>query len=134
MKNNYYGFFVSFGNLVCLDVNKKYELESLINGPVSWHGKDGRTSVEAGGVQFTFSNPEYGGNGTTVAGGQFPAFRFLSTASVSTNSRYQYPDFVSFCEIGHSISYWLLQPNCTKPCKRNESVINHFCESLKTLK
>ena len=86
VKSNYYGFFVSFGILVCLDVNKKYELESLINGPVSWHGKDGRTSVEAGGVQFTFSNPEYGGNGTTVAGGQFPAFRFLSTASISTNS------------------------------------------------
>ena len=86
MKNNYYGFFVSFGNLVCLDVNKKYELESLINGPVSWHGKDGRTSVEAGGVQFTFSSLEYGSNGTTVAGGQFPAFRFLSTAYVSTNS------------------------------------------------
>ena len=29
--NNYYGFFVSFGNLVCLDANKQYTLESLIN-------------------------------------------------------------------------------------------------------
>ena len=86
VNNNYYGFFVSFGNMVCLDANKKYELESLINGPLSWHGKDGRTSVEAGGVQFTFSSPEYGSNGTSVAGGQFPAFRFLSTAYVSTNS------------------------------------------------
>ena len=77
VKNNYYGFFVSFGNLVCLDVNKKYELESLINGPVSWHGKDGRTSVEAGGVQFTFSDPKDTGNDTKVAIGQFPAFIFI---------------------------------------------------------
>ena len=75
--NNYYGFFVSFGNLVCLDTNKQYTLESLINGPESWYGTDGRTSVEAGGVQFTFSDPTGTGNGTTVAGGQFPAFIFI---------------------------------------------------------
>ena len=74
---NYYGFFVSFGNLVSLDANKQYTLESLINGPKSWHGKDGRTSVEAGGVQFTFSDPTGTGNGTTVARGQFPAFIFI---------------------------------------------------------
>ena len=75
--NNYYGFFVSFGNLVSLDANKQYTLESLINGPESWYGTDGRTSVEAGGVQFTFSDPTGTGNGTTVAGGQFPAFIFI---------------------------------------------------------
>ena len=33
------------------------KLESLIKGPVSWYGKHGRTSVEAEGVQFTFSDP-----------------------------------------------------------------------------
>ena len=75
--NNYYGFFVSFGNLVSLDANKQYTLESLINGPESWYGTDGRTSVEAGGVQFTFSDPTGIGNGTTVARGQFPAFIFI---------------------------------------------------------
>ena len=77
VNNNYYGFFVSFGNLVCLEANKQYTLESLINGPESWYGTDGQTSVEAGGVQFTFSDPTGTGNGTTVAGGQFPAFIFI---------------------------------------------------------
>ena len=47
VNNNYYGFFVSFGNLVCLEANKQYTLESLINGPESWYGTDGQTSVEA---------------------------------------------------------------------------------------
>ena len=75
--NNYYGFFVSFGNLVLLDANKQYTLESLIKGPESWCGTDGRTSVEAGGVQFTFSDPKDTGNGTKVAIGQFPAFIFI---------------------------------------------------------
>ena len=77
VNNNYYGFFVSFGNLVCLEANKQYTLESLINGPESWYGTDGRTSVEAGGVQFTFSDPTGTGNGTKVARGQFPAFIFI---------------------------------------------------------
>ena len=77
VNNNYYGFFVSFGNLVCLEANKQYTLESLINGPESWYGKDGRTSVEAEGVQFTFSDPKDTGNGTMVVHGQFPAFIFI---------------------------------------------------------
>ena len=77
VNNNYYGFFVSFGNLVFLDANKKYELESRINGPVSWHGNGGRTSVEAEGVQVTFSCAGDDNNGTTVANGQFPAFLFI---------------------------------------------------------
>ena len=34
--NIYYGFFVLFNNPVCLEANKQYKLESLINGPVSW--------------------------------------------------------------------------------------------------
>ena len=75
--NNYYSFFVSFGYLVSLDANKQYMLESLINGPVSWYGKGGRTSVEAEGVQFSFSDPTDISNSTMVAGGQFPAFIFI---------------------------------------------------------
>ena len=75
--NNYYSFFVSFGNLVSLDANKQYMLESLITGPKSWYGKDGRTSVEAEGVKFTFSDPTDTGNSTAVTRGQFPAFIFI---------------------------------------------------------
>ena len=75
--NNYYSFFVSFGNLVSLDGNKQYMLESLITGPKSWYGKDGRTSVEAEGVKFTFSDPTDTGNSTAVTRGQFPAFIFI---------------------------------------------------------
>ena len=77
VNNSYYGFFVSFGNLIFLDANRKYELESLINGPASWHGNGGRTSVEAEGVQVTFSCAGDDSNGTTVANGQFPAFLFI---------------------------------------------------------
>ena len=75
--NNYYSFFVSFGNLVSLDANRQYMLESLITGPKSWYGKDGHMSVEAEGVQFTFSDPTDTGNNTAVTRGQFPAFIFI---------------------------------------------------------
>ena len=75
--NIYHGFLVLFNNPVCLEANKQYKVESLINGLVWWYGTDGRTSVEAEEVQFTFSDPTDISNGTTVAGGQFPAFIFI---------------------------------------------------------
>ena len=75
--NNYYGFFVSFGNLVSLNANKQYTLESFIKGPNSWYGEKGEIFVKAGGVQFTFSDTTKTGNSTTVARGQFPAFIFM---------------------------------------------------------
>ena len=75
--NIYHGFFVLFNNPVCLEANKQYNVESLINGLVRWYGTDGRTPVEAEGVQFTFSDPTDISNGTTVRGGQFPAFIFI---------------------------------------------------------
>ncbi|XP_022787698.1 BTB/POZ domain-containing protein 1-like [Stylophora pistillata] len=74
--NNYYGFDVLFDKPVCLEANKKYKLGSLLNGPVSWSGKDGRISVEAEGVQFTFISTGEESNGTSVLLGQFPAFIF----------------------------------------------------------
>ena len=89
-------FFILSNNPLCLEANKQYKLESLINGPVSWSWTDGRTSVEVEGAQFTFSDPTDTGNGTNVAGDQFPAFIFIITVSVSTYSWYQYPDSVSF--------------------------------------
>ncbi|PFX27354.1 BTB/POZ domain-containing protein 6 [Stylophora pistillata] len=67
--NNYYGFDVLFDKPVCLEANKKYKLGSLLNGPVSWSGKDGRISVEAEGVQFTFISTGEESNGTSRAGG-----------------------------------------------------------------
>ena len=50
----YYGFSVIFDHPVCLMENKKYKLESLIKGPLSWYGIKGQTSVECQGVVFTF--------------------------------------------------------------------------------
>ena len=35
VNNNYYGFFVLSNSPVCLEANKQYKVESLINGPVS---------------------------------------------------------------------------------------------------
>ena len=39
-------FNVFFNRPVCLEENKKYKLDALIKGPVSWCGKEGRTAVE----------------------------------------------------------------------------------------
>ena len=73
----YYGFDVQFDRPVCLQRNKKYKLVSLIKGPNSWHGKEGRESVECEGVRFTFTSSDASSNGTSVYGGQFPAFIFI---------------------------------------------------------
>jgi len=51
---SYYGFSVLFDGPVCLVENKKYKLESLVEGPNSWYGIKGLTSVESEGVVFTF--------------------------------------------------------------------------------
>ena len=75
--NQYYGFDVEFDRLVNLQENKKYKLVSLIKGPISWSGDDGRTSVECeGGVRFTFTASAASSNSTSETRGQFPAFIF----------------------------------------------------------
>ena len=74
--NNYYGFDVLFNRAVCLEAYKQYKLVSLINGPVSWYGEEGQTTVKSGGVRFTFSSSNESSNGTSVTRGQFPAFIF----------------------------------------------------------
>jgi len=74
--NQYYGFDVQFDRPVCLEENKKYKLVSLIKGPKSWYGNQGRESVECEGVRFTFSSSDASRNGTSVIQGQFPAFIF----------------------------------------------------------
>ena len=75
-KPQYYGFDVQFDHPIYLQENKDYKLISLIEGPISWFGKEGRVSVECEGVRFTFTSSDTSSNGTSVSGGQFPAFIF----------------------------------------------------------
>ena len=72
----YYGFDVMFDRPIVLEANKEYELESLINGPLSWYGEQGQTSVESQGVLFTFKNPLESSLRTNAFCGQFPSFLF----------------------------------------------------------
>ena len=77
-KDETYGFFgfdLLFDSPVNLEENKKYELVSLIQGPNSWYGKEGRESVESTGVQFTFDSFFFATR-TTEYQGQFPTFIF----------------------------------------------------------
>ena len=69
---SYYGFSVKFDRPVHLVENKKYKLESLINGPLSWYGEEGQTSVECKGVVFTFCTSPDHMYRTNEARGQFP--------------------------------------------------------------
>ena len=68
----HYGFSVLFNQPVCLMENKKYKLESLIKGPLSWYGIKGQTSVECGGVVFTFHASLDQLYTTNETRGQFP--------------------------------------------------------------
>ena len=75
----YYGYNVMFDDPVCLEQSTLYEIVSRITGPSSWFGVKGKTSVECGGVVFSFSNSEVSAgisNGTSVKDGQFPALLF----------------------------------------------------------
>ena len=71
----FYSFDVLFDRPVRLEANRQYKLESLIKGPMSWYGQEGRSSVECGGVRFTFTCGN-SGNATSDRRGQFPAFIF----------------------------------------------------------
>jgi len=68
----YYGFSVLFDRPVCLVENKQYKLESLIEGPASWYGTEGLTSVESEGVIFTFCASPNSNSSTCETRGQFP--------------------------------------------------------------
>jgi hypothetical protein len=69
---SYYGFSVQFDRPVHLVEYKEYKLLSLINGPSSWRGIEGQTSVEHQGVLFTFRTSPDDKNGTSETEGQFP--------------------------------------------------------------
>ena len=70
------GFDVMFDHPVFLEKGKAYDIVSLIKGPPSLYGTDGKESVEALGIQFSFSSSAASGNGTNVNSGQFPALIF----------------------------------------------------------
>ena len=74
--DTYYSFDVFFDHPVSLVEGRKYEVNALINGPMSWYGAEGNASVECEGVQFIFTSSNNSPNGTFVSGGQFPALVF----------------------------------------------------------
>ena len=69
-------YYVQFDRPVCLQESKKYKLVSLIKGPQSWYGEEGRASVECQGVRFTFTSSDASSNNTSETRGQFAAFIF----------------------------------------------------------
>ena len=76
---SYHGFSVLFDRPVFLVENKEYKLESLIKGATSWHGTEGKTSVECQGVVFTFFISPGNNNGTGEEVGQFPVLFWSGT-------------------------------------------------------
>ena len=74
--NGYYGFDVMFDQPICLEVDKAYEIVSLIRGPLSWYVAKGKESDEIQGIQFSLSHSPASSNSTGVIDGQFPAFIF----------------------------------------------------------
>ena len=74
--DTFYSFDVLFDNPVCLVEGRMYELLALINGSRSWHGAQGKKSVECEGVEFTFNASINSSNLTGITCGQFPALLF----------------------------------------------------------
>ena len=71
----FYGFHVSFDCPVYLETHKQYKVQSIVDDPISWSGKQGQTFVESEGVRFTFSDAEDGtADDTSVVHGLFQAF------------------------------------------------------------
>ena len=78
-KHGYFGFTVWFDPPLQLHEGKRYEVRSLIQGPSSWYGEQGKPSVECSQVQFNFYGTYSGSNnGTSQFGGQFSAFIFTT--------------------------------------------------------
>ena len=78
-KHGYFGFTVWFDPPLQLHEGKRYEVRSLIQGPSSWYGGQGKPSLECGQVKFNFYNTDSGSNNGTGRGdGQFSAFIFTT--------------------------------------------------------
>ena len=63
---------------------------SQIQGPKSYYGEGGKTSVECEGVRFTFHQPPSIGitNETNEIRGQFPAFYQLKPSIIGLSPAY----------------------------------------------
>ena len=78
-KHGYFGFTVWFDPPLQLHEGKRYEVKSLIQGPLSWYGEQGKPSLECGQVKFNFYDTvSVINNGTGQFGGQFSAFIFTT--------------------------------------------------------
>ena len=75
-KLGYYGFTLCFDPPLCLHKSKRYEVRSLIRGPISWYGEGGKTSIKCDQVKLNFYSSNSDNNGTNVSRGQFSAFIF----------------------------------------------------------
>ena len=75
-KHEYFGFTVCFDSPLQLHEGKRYEVRSLIQGPLSWYGEEGNPFLECSQVQFNFYRFTSSSNGTTELRGQFAAFLF----------------------------------------------------------
>ena len=76
--HGYFGFTVYFDPPLELHKGRRYEVKSLIQGPLSWYGQQGKPSLECGQVQFNFYNINRATNGTGQSGGQLSAFIFTT--------------------------------------------------------
>ena len=75
-KHGYFGFTVCFDPPLQLYEGRRYEVRSLIQGPLSWFGEEGKASLECSQVQFNLYQSISSSNGTTELRGQFSAFLF----------------------------------------------------------
>ncbi|XP_068752964.1 BTB/POZ domain-containing protein 6-like [Montipora capricornis] len=72
----YFGFEIVFDTPLDVKKDTDYQIEALISGPSSDKGDNGLSLVDVSGVQFTFKESRYFGNGTSTSYGQFPRFVF----------------------------------------------------------
>ena len=77
-KHGYFGFTVCFDPPLQLHEGKRYQVKSLIQGPSSWYGQQGKLYIKCGQVQFNFYNINSASNGTGQLAGQFSAFIFTT--------------------------------------------------------
>ena len=75
--HGYFSFTVCFDPPLQLCEGKRYLVKSLIQGPLSWYGEQGKPSLECSQVWFSFYGIG-GGNGTTESRGQFSGFIFTT--------------------------------------------------------
>ncbi|XP_068713330.1 BTB/POZ domain-containing protein 2-like [Montipora foliosa] len=76
MDHAYYGFDVLFNSPVVLEPENTYKIISVVKGPNSMYGVNGKIFFETAGVGFTISTSNGPTIGTNRTKGQFPGFLF----------------------------------------------------------